>query len=118
MKITSQPCRQWSMVDGCKKLDGDPVANHKFLAQRGVLMARKIEIPSLRLSAALREELNIQEECVTGLRGPKTKFMELSAYERRFGQAPEDRIKQQIYNGVVVRGVDVIAEEDCDFQKA
>ena len=44
--------------------------------------------------------------------------MELSAYERRFGQAPEDRIKQQIYNGVVVRGVDVIAEEDCDFQKA
>lgn len=83
-----------------KKLDGDPVANHKFLAQRGVLMARKIEIPSLRLSAALREELNIQEERVTGLRGPKTKFMELSAYERRFGQAPEDRIKQQIYNGV------------------
>lgn len=54
-----------------KKLDGDPVANHKFLAQRGVLLARKIENPSLRLSAALREELNIQEERVTGYVGQR-----------------------------------------------
>ncbi|CAK9075783.1 unnamed protein product, partial [Durusdinium trenchii] len=95
-----------------KKLDSDPVGNHRFLQQRENLVKQKMENPALKMTKSLRESINVEEEVVTGLKGPKKRFLELSAYERKFGPAPEDQIKQQVYNGQTLLGVDVIDEDD------
>ena len=94
-----------------KKLDSEPTLNHRFLKQREALLNKKIETPGLRMSKGLKEHLTMQEETVSGLRGPKAKFMELSVYEEKFGPAPPEKIKTITYKGASIRGVDVIDDK-------
>ena len=104
------------MVQVDKKLDSDPVENHKILQQRQTFLDYKIEHPSSRITDSknpLKEKVTVEEEKVTGLKAPKCKFMELSAYERRHGKAPPEKVKTMIIDGSSVAGVDVIADEDC-----
>lgn len=100
-----------------KKLDNDPVANHNFLNQRSSLLKHKQANPASRITSGLnplvKEKVEVHEERVTGLRGPKMAFMQLEVYERRFGPAPPDKIKTQIIGGVSYTGVDIVREEDC-----
>ena len=99
-----------------KKLDADPVENHKFLQQRQTFLDYKVEHPSSRITDTknpLKEKVVVEEERVTGLKAPKCRFMELSAYERKHGKAAPEKVKTMIIDGASVAGVDVIHEEDC-----
>ena len=99
-----------------KKLDSDPVANHHFLQQRATLIKHKQQNPNSRITSQtnplVREEVDVKEERITGLRGPPVKFMELSHYEKRFGAAPPDKVRTNVINGAVVTGVDIVEEEE------
>ncbi len=97
-----------------KALDQDPGKNHEFLQTCEKLVKLKENNPRIRLSGTnpLRENLLMSEEETTGLRAPKKSFLELSQYEKLHGPAPVGKIKTIKFRGQLLRGVDVIKEED------
>ena len=98
-----------------KKLDSDPVANHKFLEQRANLVRHKQQNPSCRSTSqgnpVTKETVSVHEEKVVGLRAPPMKFMELDAYQKRFGPAAPEKIRVNIVNGQTLHGVDIVDEQ-------
>ena len=103
-----------SLMD--KSLDSDHCSNHRFLEQVDRLVSMKRENPTLRIgkhSGLLgSEQVQVQEERKQGIKHPKRRFMTLDAYQRRYGAPDPASIKCQKIDGVEVKGVDVIREED------
>lgn len=97
-----------------KKLDSEPTENHKFLSERGVLVAYKQENPGARITKnpLAKEEVVIHEKKQTGLRGPKVKFVELAVYEEIYGAPAPEKVKTLMIDGTQTLGVDVIEEKD------
>jgi len=96
-----------------KALDNDPEKSHEFLRGSERLLKAKQANPSLRLTNTFfRETILMAEEEKCGLKAPKRAFLELAQYEKRFGEAPPDKIKTITFRGKKMRGVDVIEEED------
>ena len=105
--------RTMSNVD--KELDSKPEENHKFLAQRAVLLEKKKENPKCRITLNnndIKEKITVQEETVTGMEGPKVKWMELSKYEKKFGKADPNKLRSHLINGKTVSGVDYIESDE------
>ena len=102
-----------SAVD--KELDSKPEENHKFLAQRQALLEKKRESPRMRVTATMSknlfETISINEERRTGLKGPKTHWMELTKYEARFGKANPANFRSHMIDGKMVTGVDYVLAE-------
>lgn len=98
-----------------KACDKDVSIQHDFLRMRKRLEDLKVEKPGIRLSSGshlLREQLEAREKSAQGLRAPKKQFVEISAYKKRFGEPQPSQVKEMVYNGKRIRGVDVIKEED------
>ena len=101
-----------------KALDSQPGDSHKFLEQRAVLVEALNENPGLRMTATTNifgnpeEYVTVEDQARTGLKGPKTRFMELSKYTKKFGAPLPEKVKTNVYNGVSVQGVDIILSED------
>ena len=97
-------------------LDADPCLCHKYIEQGELLVQQKKLNPSMRLGKHndlhQRESVDVVEEKRQGLRKPKRKFMQIDAYERKFGAADPNKIKIQKIDGETIRGIDVIQEED------
>ena len=98
-----------------KELDTKPEENHKFLEQRQALLDIKRENPRSRITSALAntlfETVSINEERRTGLKAPKTNWMELSLYEARYGPANPANYRSHIIDGKSVTGVDFVLPE-------
>eukprot|EP00438_Fugacium_kawagutii_P023307 Skav226244 [mRNA] locus=scaffold1218:568080:569018:- [translate_table: standard] len=92
-----------------KVLDADPGLSHEFLKACERLVKLKTENPKIRLTGSTprRESVLVSEQDTSGLRAPKRSFMELSAYEKRYGPAPAGKIKTINWKGKTLRGVDV-----------
>ena len=99
-----------------RALDSEQCSNHRFLEQCQKLVALKAENPTIRVGKHAgvlgSEQVQVQEERKQGIKHPKKRFMTLEAYQRRFGPADPSLIKSQKIDGVEVKGVDVIREED------
>ena len=99
-----------------KQLDAKPEKSHEFLSKRERLLDMKKADPASRVTAALdlfgaEERVTVSETQRQGLKGPKTKFMELSVFVRKFGQPAAERVKTELFKGKQITGVDVINSE-------
>jgi hypothetical protein len=107
--------RHRTMMNVDKELDSKPEENHRFLAQRDKLLEKKKANPKCRITLSnndIMEKITVQEETVTGMEGPRVKWMELSKYEKRFGKADPNKLRSHMINGKMVSGVDYIEAEE------
>lgn len=100
-----------------KQLDAKPEKSHEFLSKRERLVEMKKSDPSSRVTASVNifgaeESITMAETQRHGLQGPKTKFMEISVFVRKFGQPAPERIKTKLFKGKQITGVDIIDSED------
>ena len=97
-----------------KVLDANPHKSHEFIQAAQRLLSLKQQNPGLRMgnSNPLREQIAMTETTTRGIRQPRMSFMELSVYERKHGKAAPHKIKSLRINGEIVRGVDIMKEED------
>ena len=99
-----------------RELDKSTSENHDFLKNREQLVDMKIENPALRLTnknnpfSQPTETFKTHEKETFGIIGPKTKFLHLDAYERRWGKPPPEKIKTIKYKGQNIVGVDIIID--------
>ena len=95
-----------------RTLDADPCLNHAFVEQGEALLRQKIANPAMRTGKLMKDQVNIVEEKRQGLKKPKRKFLTLEAYTKKHGKPDAARIKTMKVDGVEIKGVDVIDEDD------